>query len=504
MLSAKRLQRYLKRMAKPHPFFLCWWLLLFPLAGEAATAYNQRVASAYEETIKLKISNGRNLLKQELQENPSNAAALLVANYQDFLVLAVQQNPAHYEQLVAAQEKRLAQLAAIKTPSSPWVQYGLAEIRLQLAVSKLLFDNKLAAAWDFRKAFLQYEANAKKYPSFLPNKKSLGLLQALIGSVPDQYKWLLNIIGMKGDVRKGMSNLQAAATGNNPFQEEAFLLRLFLEQLIGSQDNAAVRTSVTDLTKRHPDNLLYTFVAMHLLKKTKQGDLALQQYLNRPTGKSYVSFPYLHYMISEIYLAKGNYEQSAQVNRLFLSQHQGLNHLKAANLKLYLAYWLNDQEQQARWHYNNIRKVGKTAVDEDNYAARFVKEMLPPQRELLVARLRSDGGYYREALQALNDFTIDNSTPHPDKVEYLYRKARIHHGLEDLPQAKKFYGYTINAAGTSNLYFAPNAALQLGYIYQEEKNTEKARTYFQAALAYKDHAYKAGIDSKAKLALSAL
>lgn len=503
MLSDKRLKKYLKRMAKTHPFFLLTWLLL-PLLGEAGgSAFNPRVANAYAETIKLKIGNGRSLLQQELQENPANAAALLVANYQDFLVLAVQQNPAHYEQLVAAQEKRLVQLAAIKAPS-PWIAYGLAEIRLQLAISKLVFDNKLAAAWDFRKAFLQYEANAKKYPSFLPNKKSLGVLQTLIGSVPDQYKWLLNIIGMKGDVKKGMGNLQAAASQENPFQEEALLLKLFLEQLIDRQKDAAVRTSVTSLTRQHPDNLLYTFVAMHLLKKTKQSELALQHYLSRPAGKAYLSFPYLHYMVSEIYLAKGEYERSAQVNKLFLAQHQGTNHLKAANYKLYLAYWLSHKAQQADWHYSKISQVGRTAVDEDIYAARFVKEQVPPQRELLLARLRSDGGYYREALQDISGFSLTDDTPLPVKVEYLYRKARIYHGLEDLAQAKKFYSYTINASGASNLYFAPNAALQLGYIYQEEKNLEKARTYFQAALSYKDHAYKAGIDSKAKLALSAL
>ncbi|QCR22138.1 DUF3808 domain-containing protein [Pontibacter sp. SGAir0037] len=491
-------------MANHHPFFLIIFLTLLPLQSAlAASAFNWRVANAYQETIKLKIDKGRGLIAAELQDSPANATAILIANYQDFLILMVQQHPGSFKKLINAQEKRLAQLSSLKE-KSPWVGFSVAEIRLQLAISYLLADSKLAAAWEFRKAFLQYQANAKSYPSFIPNKKSYGVLLALVGSVPDNYKWLLNIIGMKGSVKAGMQHLQAAASQENPFQEEAVLLKLVLEQLIDQQQEQHVMSTINTLLKQNPDNLLYTFTAIHMLKKIKKSDAALQYYLKRPGGKDYLSFPYLHYMAADVYLAKGQFERSIQENQYFLTNHEGTNHLKAANFKLFQAYWLSNNQQMAGRYYSRISEVGKTLVDEDIYAARFVQEETQLQRELLLARLRSDGGYYREALADLNDFSLTKDTPHPVKLEYLYRKARIYHGLEDMAQAKKFYEFTINASGTSTLYFAPNAALQLGYIYLEENNKAKAKSCFQAAINYKDHAYKNSIDSKAKLALSSL
>jgi hypothetical protein len=53
-------------------------------------------------------------------------------------------------------------------------------------------------------------------------------------------------------------------------------------------------------------------------------------------------------------------------------------------------------------------------------------------------------------------------------------------------------------------YFAPQAALQLGYFAQEAKNPVLARSYFQKALRYPWHEYKNSTDAKANLALREL
>jgi hypothetical protein len=99
---------------------------------------------------------------------------------------------------------------------------------------------------------------------------------------------------------------------------------------------------------------------------------------------------------------------------------------------------------------------------------------------------------------------LTDSTTLPERAEYFYRKARIYHGLQQVALAKQHYEQTIKVCGSSSLYFAPNAALQLGYLYQEEHNIAKAKVYYRSALNYKAHEYKNSIDHKAKLALSSL
>ena len=66
------------------------------------------------------------------------------------------------------------------------------------------------------------------------------------------------------------------------------------------------------------------------------------------------------------------------------------------------------------------------------------------------------------------------------------------------------YLKTIEINGDAEYYFAPNAALQLGYIYQEKENYVNAEKYFRKALSYPSHEYKNSIDHKAKAALASL
>ncbi|MBX0332059.1 DUF3808 domain-containing protein [Pontibacter sp. HSC-14F20] len=458
---------------------------------------------AYEASISLRIPEGRRLIQQELLYNPGNAAALLIANQQDFLTWAIQQNPEVYAGILARQEKRLQQLSSL-TDNSVWVGYALAEVRLQIALSKLLQGNKLGAAWDLRQAYLQYTANSRLYPDFLPNRKTLGALQVLIGSVPDSYRVLLNIIGMQGSIKTGMANLKAAATKSNPFQEEAQLLLALLQHLVNPEANDVAAEAVLKLSRQSPDNLLFSFAAMHVLKKTRKSDVALQVYLDRPQQTGYLAFPYLHHMAADLYLYKGDFSNSVKSNQLFLSQHKGEHYLKAANYKLYLAHWLGGQGQQAEKHHNQITQQGRTEMDEDAYAARFVKEQSQPNRYLMLARLQYDGGYYQEALQVINKMPLRPETIPAERAEYFYRKARIHHSMENLPEAKRYYEQAIESSQHTSLYFAPYAALQLGYIYQEEQKPQTARQWYTKALSYKGHTYKNSIDGKAKLALQTL
>jgi tetratricopeptide (TPR) repeat protein len=123
-------------------------------------------------------------------------------------------------------------------------------------------------------------------------------------------------------------------------------------------------------------------------------------------------------------------------------------------------------------------------VEEDNYAQRFFDDRVPLNRLLTRARLQIDGGYYREALSTLNLFRSTPSTPLHDQLEEPYRRARAWHLLGRPDSARLFYARTIARAGNAPYYFAPQAALQLGYLYQAEGQLNTAKVYFQKALSY--------------------
>ena len=61
---------------------------------------------------------------------------------------------------------------------------------------------------------------------------------------------------------------------------------------------------------------------------------------------------------------------------------------------------------------------------------------------------------------------------------------------------------SVALTGSDEWVFAPNSALQLGYIQQQKGRKNKAKAYFEQAIAYKNHEYKTSVDNKARAALT--
>ncbi len=53
-------------------------------------------------------------------------------------------------------------------------------------------------------------------------------------------------------------------------------------------------------------------------------------------------------------------------------------------------------------------------------------------------------------------------------------------------------------------YFAANAALQMGKVYEKRKNIVKAKEAFNTAISMKNHEYESSIESQAKAGLKRL
>ena len=88
--------------------------------------------------------------------------------------------------------------------NSPYYLFSQAEVNLQWAFVRIKFAQYFKAVWEIRRAYKLLEANQKKFPNFAPNKKSLGILHAMVGTVPDNYQWGMKILGMQGTIAQGM------------------------------------------------------------------------------------------------------------------------------------------------------------------------------------------------------------------------------------------------------------------------------------------------------------
>ncbi|MCC3158905.1 DUF3808 domain-containing protein [Hymenobacter sp. 15J16-1T3B] len=472
-------------------------------ASETALADQLSPAArrAYTELLKLRTGTAQALARAELKQQPGSPGALLVAEGAGFAELVISQDASRYAAIIAQQDAALEALDA--HPRSALRDYVRGEIRLHQAVAQVMFGHELQGAWSLRQAYLQVQQNAKRWPGYLPTVKTLGLCEFLIGSVPESYRWFLNLLGLPGNTEAGLQHLRTAAQRTHDFQPEAQILVALIRQTYYGADEEAAAL-VARLSREQPDNLLFSYLGMSVQKKLHHADQALTYYRGRPTGPTYVPVAYLHHMAADLLLYQGQYAASERANQQFLSEYRGVHYRKDAYFKLYLAYWLSGDAAQAERNRQQISKGGDTTIEEDRYAQRFVEDRLPLNRLLTRARLQIDGGYYRPALATLDEFRATSATPLRDRLEEPYRRARAYHGLQRLDSARLYYGRCVAASGTAPYYFAPQSALQLGYICQEAGQTAQAKAYFQKALSYGKHEYKTSTDAKAKVALASL
>jgi len=469
-------------------------------AGGELTPASRR---AYAEVLKLRLGPARELLRAELAGAPTAPAPLLVANCLDFADLLLSQDAARYEAIEKAQEARLAALD--KAPASALRDYARAEITLHLGLCQLLFRHLVMGGYHLRSGYRQMQDVVKHYPAFLPARKSLGVCQFAVGSLPEGYHWLLSLLGLTASSSEGLKNLALAAAQPHDFQTESQIYQSLIRESYYKKPDEALRL-VERLHTQQPDNLLFSYLLISLNKRQHQGEAALAAYRARPTGAGYAPVPYLRHMAADLLLYKGDYADSERENLAFLRDYKGVHYRKDAAFKLYLAAWLGGQPAAAVARYRaQINLPGPTDVEEDNYAQHYYHEAVALNPILTRARLQTDGGYNQQALTTLRGFRTTPATLWRDRIEEPYRRARAFQGLGRLDSAWFYFERTQTVAGPkAPYYFAPQAALQQGYLAQEAGKKAQARFYFEKALRYPWHEYKNSTDAKATLALREL
>ncbi len=483
-----------------HPFFIL--LLFIPFFSKADFTFSPKNEAAYLEFLNLRINKGQTLINQAIKENSNNGISIYLANYADAMKIFLSEDEKIYKLLAKNENLRINKLQSLNK-DSPYYRFTQAEVKLQWAFVKLKMGDELNAMMGLRVAYKLLSENIKLYPDFIPNKKTMGLLNILIGSVPSNYNWVLSIIGMEGDINKGIEQLNEVSSVDNPFQLEASIIKVIVENYIVHASKGRIE-SAAKLYNNNTNNILICYLYAAILTKNSKGYEAIETLRNRPLGNDISYFPHVDLILGELHLFKGDYQNSRIYFNTFLANYKGKNSLKDTYFKLFLTYWLNDEDDMALPYFDKILNNGRELYDSDKHAQRIAKNHEIPNKALTKIRLLTDGGYYDKAFDLLKILSMGQFFTKREKLEYLYRSARLYHKAGQVNDAISYYTKTIDLSKDETYYFAPNSALQLGYIYQSRNEKEEAKKHFTLALSFKNYEYKNSIDNKAKAALNEL
>lgn len=478
--------------------------VLFQVHGQHFTP-TRSYYSVYSKLLNLEFDEANQLLNTEKGLAPDNLSWLYLEDLGDFLFIVVTEEQAEFERRKDYRSNRLKQLKQLPD-SSPYKLLAIGETHLHWAFSMMRFGEYLNGAREINKAFHALEKNMELHPEFLPTYKSMGLLHTLIGTVPDNYKWATRLMGVDGTIEQGIAEMEMVVKKSdlkpehsNLRKETLFLLSFLHINLLN--DAAAIERYQSYLEPE--SGPLMDFAKASILKKSGHADKAIE-ILEHSVKSKPSAFPYLHYLLGELKLARLDKDADLYLNS-YLDSFKGNSYVKSAHQKLaWSELLINKDQTKYRLALYKIDGVGNAMLDEDKTAQEEFESGKIPNTVLLKARLQFDAGYFQQGLNTLINSDKNAITTKDEELEFTYRLGRIHHELQNLDKAIGYYKMTIENGKDSKRYFAANSSLQLGLIYELQGNSDSALAAYRACSEFSNSEYRNSINQKAKAGIGRL
>ncbi|SOD20237.1 hypothetical protein [Pedobacter xixiisoli] len=483
------------------PLFLL--VVLLPFSAAANFDFNANCVKAYQSIFELKLGTAKALIAAEKKARPQNSIVPLLENYVDYFYLLTNESKAEFERLEANKSSRLDQISK-DDKNSPYYLYAQAEINLQWALVRGRYGAYFAASREINRANGLLKDNQKKFPNFHLNTKGLGLINVVIGALPDGFmKSALSTFGVKGDIQTGISQLDKLAeelpkSTYEPFYEEVIFYYAYILSDVAKSPQAYPK--IMKYTSRIADSsLLKTYMQAYACARNGKNEQAIEILESRPKGNAYQPFAYLDYLLGVARLNKLDVKAAANFNQ-FLQVNKGNNYIKDTYLHLAWISLLKDDTADYKAFLNKVKSNGATYVEKDKQALNEANAPTP-HLVLLKARLLYDGGYLTRALEVLSASKADDFKTVKDKAEYAYRLGRVCDDLGKDDVALAHYQTAFNTGKGLKYYYAAKSAVLMGNIYEKKKNLVQAKAYFNLAIGLKDHEYENSIENEAKQGL---
>jgi tetratricopeptide (TPR) repeat protein len=249
-------------------------------------------------------------------------------------------------------------------------------------------------------------------------------------------------------------------------------------------------------------SILKTYLQGYIAFKTGHNDEAIANLLSIPKSPDYINLPVADYLIGCAKLCRMDADAADYLQK-YIDEYKGMNYIKDSYLKIAYFYYLKNDEARYNYYLRLTRSKGYATDEKDKQALKEANDT-QPDIDLLRARFYFDGGYYNKALTLLQNKQEASLKLLRDKTELNYRLGRVYQMLNRYNDAVASYQKAINLGRPLSYYYASNAALNVGNIYEYIKSNDQAAAYYKMALSMKDHEYQNSIDTQAKEGLERL
>jgi tetratricopeptide (TPR) repeat protein len=471
--------------------------LLF-LSSYASFDFNANCQQAMQDIFDLKIKTAREILQKEKSANPQNGYVVYLEHYSECIELIATEDIKVYEKIINSYEERMTQMDRMDdgSPQNGWLQ---AEILFQTGLAQVKFGTRINGVYKMLSSYKRIKAHRQEYPDFWQNQKLTGMFNIILDNIPSFIRWAADIFGFSGDSGLGIYQLTeyGKKAGRIRGLAEESVIMTNLGYLLSKQEDEAFKF----LAGQDPD-VLNVVLVKYLYSNTAsfvyRNDLTIKLLSEINPGKLEVSFYAIPYSLGR---CKLNHLEKDARNYLedFLNDYSVLDYKKAACNRLSYCYLLEGNVQKFEEYRAKVAAVGQEIRDRDQEAILESSDPLIPHTGLLKARLLCDGGYFSMAdsvMKAINPVSLNQ----PEyQLEYYYRKGRIFQLTGKPALAIQEFDIAFNQGKTLPYTYATRSALQLGNIYEDQKDYRSANDWYARCIeVYSDSHTTAGVKDMAE------
>lgn len=450
--------------------------------------------------VELRLDEAEKKLKDIRNQDPDNLYLDLLSGRILFFRSYIPDNKKQYDKY---EEQFDEHLKSVQKGSDKEVITHIASSELYLikAFLEMRYGSSWGTAWNGYMAWSELETVIEQSPDHPLVQYGNGLLQATVGSLPENFQFFTRLIGMKGSVLEGLNLMDSAVKNevvrnNGVFYEEfAYMYCLVRFQLL---DDSSTLLSEYDVDVKGSSFFLY-MQTLQLLQRG-ENDKAVSILTARPTGNGRIAHPFMDLMTGKVLLNRQD-PRAGDWFQKYLDGYKGKNHIKAVHRYLFWHFsFLGANEKAAR--QRQLAVSSATSSSKDLQAKEDLEDDMP--LFLIRARLLFDGGYDVQAKTLLNDPSSLMQASSPiERTEYYYRRGRINYRLGLFSEAQLDFKRAVEYC-TEERYNCANSWLYLGFIAEKKQNSKKAKECYEEVLKQSGFAYFEGLQQKAKSGLERL
>lgn len=468
------------------------WIIIFicsPLFTFSALNYNANIEKSHMALLNLDFKTSEKYLAIEKKNTIQNTYVNYLESYQSFLEVYFKMRASDFE-IFKTKSDACLKLLKLETEISE-----ASELASIVYIQKAFIHSLWNEPYQYAKAYIKGQAELEKMePSHTEYLKMASLYEVIGGSIPKSYKSLAKLFNFTGNSSKGLKMIQDYLNLHKPssaLRTEGQIIELYIHQLLD------LPKEINNLVLKDALLLNYVKLQNQTLKASTQIDWINQ--LN--TGHSDLP-DYFTFLKAKAYL---NLQDSMGLGFMdtFLKEHEGLSLKHAAHFYKYWYYSAQGNPTASHSEKAQLTRLPDPIFPLDK---KLTKRIAKNQNNafLIQSRMLFDAQAYDKALIVLKNKDAKRSLKsEAEKIEFLYRLARIYEKKKKMNAAIQLYQKVIDTQ-QSEFYFVAFSAYNLGKIHAKLKHTQLAKSYFLQALDLNKGEYQQSIENKCSFAIEML